>query len=147
MAAALAALTFHDTRRPIDEVVYSTDLSTGESGRSISRYGVKCGVASRHFETEVVWDFAEAKSGDTLWSVRLDLVISHLARRQSSRPSVPVESVVAVNWGPLETWQNVTLGCWGTRRQSPSGRTGLDAWRLPQLSHAARPWKFAPHFA
>ena len=58
---------FHDTRRPIDEVVHSTGASTGEGGGSMSRYGGYC-ATSRLFEPEYVWD---------------------AARRQVASPAVP----------------------------------------------------------
>ena len=38
-AAILVVFAFHDTRRPLDEVVHSTDTSTGEGAGSMSGYG------------------------------------------------------------------------------------------------------------
>ena len=49
VAAALITFAFHDTRRPIDELVCSTDASTAAREDSIGRHG-GYGVTSRHFQ-------------------------------------------------------------------------------------------------
>ena len=54
---------FHDTRRPIDEVVYAKDTSTGEGEGSMSRYG-GYSVTTRQFGTQL----DGARSVGSSWS-------------------------------------------------------------------------------
>ena len=147
VATALVAFAFHNNRCPVDELLYSRDVSTGEGDGSVGRYGGD-GVASRQFEPDVVLD--AARRGEE-W--RYSLVRAIGARDLPFGKSPILQSWHPVRAGgrsdfehlphsmlfPMETWRNVTSGWWGSKM------TFSGAWDPPQMSCAAHSWKVAAY--
>ena len=131
VTAATIVCAFHDTRRPIDELVCSTDASTGEGEDSPSRHG-GYGVTSRHFEPG--W-----------FGTLLDVARDHSAARLPSGVSITFEFVGAVILRNLHTGNVLFWMVERSRRRSLSGKSGFDARGSPQMSRTACPWQVTTH--
>ena len=128
VCAALEVFAFHDTRRLIDELVYSTDASTGAGEDSISRHGgmVLLLVTSNLGLSGTL--LCVLRSGDTHVRGQLAHVNSHFA------PRPPIEVVRSGGGSDLENVsRSMVLG-----RYSPAGRLGFHARGPPQMSRTGK---------
>ena len=141
MVAAIVAFAFHDTRRPDDELVFSTDASTGEGEDSSGRHG------ARHFERGVGWDAEK-------WRYSLEQAIGARDFACSNATTHLDEPQVRAGWRgdfenlphsmvfPLGSWQSVLFGRWSAQDEN----IRLEGWAfMLGVRHTCRTaslWQF-----